>query len=174
MDHNRAPKAARKAAKAGRFGVVLALTAILSAPAQALTCPAADEQSSLTVRVLQAKLMVAALTCPAQSDYNAFVRRYTPYLADHAVSLKRWFRKLHGGRQTQEIDRFVTTLANDASMKSTQNRAKFCAASRSAFTVLLGAPKAEARQILQSVALELNWRRDIPSGCEALTQNVRK
>jgi hypothetical protein len=154
------------------FGAALAVTAIMSGPAQALTCPASDEQNSLTVRALQSKLMVAALTCSARSDYNDFVRRYTPYLADHAVSLRRWFRKLHGGRSTREIDRFVTSLANNASMKSINDRAAFCAASRSAFAELLGAPGAESRRILHSVALEVSWRQDIPAGCQALSQNV--
>jgi hypothetical protein len=151
-----------------------ALAAVLAGPANALTCPAPDEQNSLTVRALQAKLMVAALSCSARGDYNAFVHRYTPHLANHAVSLRRWFSKLYGGSHKREINRFVTQLANDASMRSIGDRPDFCAKSRVAFSALLEAPRQQSRFTLQAVALETSWRRDIPAGCQALTQNVKK
>lgn len=152
----------------------IAMAAALSGPANALTCPALDEQNSLTVRALQAKLMVAALSCSARDDYNQFVRRYTPHLANHAVSLRKWFRKLHANRHTREINRFVTQLANDASMRSIGDRPDFCAKSRIAFSSLLEAPRQESGYTLQAVALEASWRRDIPAGCQALTQNAKK
>jgi hypothetical protein len=73
--------------------------------------------------------MVAALSCSARGDYNQFARLYAPHLANHGVLLRRWFRKLHGIRHKREINRFVTLLANDASMRSIGDRVEFCAKS---------------------------------------------
>ncbi len=151
-----------------------ALAALLAGPANALICPAPAEQNSLTVRALQAKLMVAALSCSARDDYNAFVRRYEPLLANHAISLRSWFRKKYGGSQNREINRFVTLLANDASMQSIRDRSEFCAGSHAAFSALLAAPSQQSSFTLQTVAVEANWRRDIPGECQAMAQNVKK
>lgn len=156
------------------MAVGLALTAALSGPAYALTCPVSGEQNSLAVRALQSKLMVAALSCSAQNDYNRFVRLYKPHLADHAGSLRQWFRKLHGKGYRREINRFVTLLANDASMRSIGDRGAFCAASQDAFSALLRASRLEAPSTLRAVAFETNWRRDVPAGCTVLTQNAKE
>ena len=134
-------------------------------------CPAPDEHDSLTVRALQSRLMVAALSCSARDDYNRFVNRYTPHLADHAASMRKWFRKLHGGGHRQEVNRFVTRLANDASMLSIRNRPQFCAQSRDALSALLAAPRHQSWPTLRAVALETRWIRALPAGCEALSQN---
>ena len=115
--------------------------------------------------------MVAALSCSARDDYNRFVYRYTPQLADHGASLRKWFRKLHGGGHKREINRFVTRLANDASMLSIRDRQKFCARSRDALTALLEAPRNQSWPTLRAVALETKWTRALPAGCEALSQN---
>jgi hypothetical protein len=157
-----------------RFGAGVAIAAAVSGPVQAMTCPAPDERSSLTVRALQAKLMVAALSCSARGDYNQFARLYAPHLANHGVSLRRWFRKLHGIRHKREINRFVTLLANDASMRSIGDRVEFCAKSQEAFSVLLKASRATSRQTLKDVAIATNWRQDIPAGCSLPTLSVEK
>jgi len=152
----------------------LALTAVLSGPAYALTCPVPAEQNSLAVRALQAKLMVAALSCSSKSDYNRFVRLYTPHLANHAGSLRSWFRKLHGKGYRSEINRFVTLLANDASMRSIGDRGAFCTKSQQAFSALLQASRLEAASTLRAVAFEKNWRQDVPTGCTVLTHNRKE
>lgn len=150
----------------------MAVSATLAGTALAGVCPAPDEQDSLTVRALQARLMVAALSCQARDDYNQFVGRYERHLAGHAVSLRKWFRKLHGSRSEREINRYVTGLANDASMLSIRDRAKFCVRSRDAFAALLEAPRKENRSTLRSVAMATRWVRSAPPECDALTQKV--
>jgi len=122
----------------------LALTAVLSGPAYALTCPVPAEQNSLAVRALQAKLMVAALSCSSKSDYNRFVRLYTPHLANHA------------------------------SMRSIGDRGAFCTKSQQAFSALLQASRLEAASTLRAVAFETNWRQDVPTGCTVLTHNRKE
>ena len=155
----------------GRMAAIAAVCATVSTPALAAMCPAPDEHDSLTVRALQSRLMVAALSCSARDDYNRFVNRYTPHLADHAASMRKWFRKLHGGGHRQEVNRFVTRLANDASMLSIRNRPQFCAQSRDALSALLAAPRHQSWPTLRAVALETRWVRALPAGCEALSQN---
>lgn len=155
----------------GRAAVIAALCATVSTPVLAAICPAPDEHDSLTVRALQSRLMVAALSCSARDDYNRFVHRYTPHLADHATSMRKWFRKLHGRGHKREVNRFVTRLANDASMLSIRNRPQFCAQSQDALSALLAAPRNQSWPTLRAVALETRWTRALPPECEALSQN---
>jgi hypothetical protein len=137
---------------------------------QAADCVAARERDSLTVRALQTRLMVAALSCGARTEYNDFVTRYRPHLTDHGDALRKHFRKLHGARHERALNAFVTSLANGVSQVSIDDRNGFCADSQAAFTQLLRARAHEAPLILQAVALDTDWRPRTERVCEALTQ----
>lgn len=62
--------------------------------------------------------MVAALTCKRRQSYNSIVARFGDELATRGRSLRGIFKRLHGEKAEQRLNRFVTRLANEASMRS--------------------------------------------------------
>lgn len=93
----------------------------------AVACNTAAEKAAVDVRLLQTELMVAALTCGKQSDYNSFVRKFETDLIDHGLELKRYFVRQHGNqRGTDELSRFVTSLANQFSGSNIQHGNQYC------------------------------------------------
>jgi len=152
-----------------RFGGALAAAALIGASAQAMECAGPSDRDGLSVRALQTKLMVAALTCGTRDDYNSFVNQYRPQLTEHGTRLRRYFRRIHGKRHKQALNAYITDLANQASSLSIADRAGFCAASRDAFGRLLAAPSQDANRVLSLVAAESGGARDPQSGCDALS-----
>jgi hypothetical protein len=93
-------------------------------------CLTPNEQRADQVRALQTQLMVGALKCGTYSGvdiratYNSFVQRFTPQLVAHSEVLKSYFRRQDGAAYAREMDRYVTNLANAASLQS--NAPGFC------------------------------------------------
>jgi len=118
-------------------GLVLALAApTLSTAARAEGCASGAVAEAMQVRALNSRLMVAALSCKAEGEYNAFVERFDDVLSDSGRRLADWF----GGRGGQRaLTDYVTGLANKASLDSLGDRYGFCAAAREIF--------AEAREL---------------------------
>ncbi len=122
------------------MALALILSASLAGPANAAICARAAETESFGVRALQTRLMVAALSCNVHDRYNDFVSRYRPALAGHGQNLIRFFRRAYGPASSRRIDRYVTGLANQASMLSATDRPGFCAESDRVFDQLLTVP----------------------------------
>ena len=84
-----------------------------------------------SVRMLQSELMVAALGCHGDlratliTDYNRFVRKFSPALLQSADTLRGHFRKTYGATHRIRFDSFLTHLANRASLNSIRE-AKYC------------------------------------------------
>ena len=112
----------------------------IAGAANAVVCADAAEKESFGVRALQTRLMVAALTCDARDQYNAFVDRYRPALASHGRNVKNYFRRAYGPASGGHLDRYVTALANRVSMLSTLDRSAFCAESDRMLQTLLRDP----------------------------------
>ena len=101
-------------------------------------CANSVEMAALNSRVLQSDLMVAALACQQKTQYNAFVRKYQSELVDRGETLQGYFKRVHGGSSTQQLNRFVTSLANDSSQHSLNSSEKdFCRKSLAVFTAAL-------------------------------------
>lgn len=94
------------------------------------------ERASLEMRVMQSELMVAALSCSSADRYNAFVTRYKNELVDHGKTMQSLFKRVHGGNAFNQINSFVTRMANEASLKMIQNT-HFCDETGEMFQVLL-------------------------------------
>lgn len=104
--------------------VVAAVTAAV--PAAACVTPTADEVRAIQVRTLQSRLMVAALSCDAQPQYDAFIGRFDALLNSSGRTMVTYFKRSHGSRSTVELNDYVTALANRASLESMQDRTAFC------------------------------------------------
>ncbi|MBF0335618.1 MAG: heme utilization protein [Alphaproteobacteria bacterium] len=114
------------------FGVaVLAGLLVVGAAgaARAAACYTPAEARAAQLRQLQTELMVAALQCSSRSDldlasqYNVFVRRFGGSLSENAKVLRGHFGRQGGGQG--RFDSFITSLANQASMKAL-NTPEFC------------------------------------------------
>ncbi|MBM3488239.1 MAG: hypothetical protein FJX67_16665 [Alphaproteobacteria bacterium] len=95
----------------------------------AATCSPTMDKLPFQFRALQTQLMVAALTCDARSEYNAFVQKFQGVLSRNGRALDAQFRRLHGAGSERILNRFVTELANESSQDSIRNRDAFCAES---------------------------------------------
>ncbi|MEO5375834.1 MAG: hypothetical protein H7840_16500 [Alphaproteobacteria bacterium] len=81
-------------------------------------CAQPAEQPALNARVVQTQLMVAALTCEQRDRYNAFVQKFSPQLAESGQTMKAVFKRQYGRSAENQMNQFVTRLANDASARS--------------------------------------------------------
>lgn len=110
-----------KTAKAGAVAITIA--ALSSTSVQAEVCSTQSDSAVLTTRVLQAELMVAALSCGQKDVYANFVDRFSDTLIDNGASLRAYFKSHYGEKARGALNSFVTRLANQASGRSvrTQN-----------------------------------------------------
>ena len=114
--------------------VALVGNAVLPATASAASCATQMEKIALNTRVLQTDLMVAALTCSQRSQYNNFVTKFKPVLIKNGKTLQAYFHRVYGGKSANELNVFITQIANDASTMSTRSLAtEFCASSAALF-----------------------------------------
>lgn len=121
-----------------RLLVTASLIACLSAPAySASSCATEREIQGLNTRILQTDLMVAAISCKQQAEYNSFVKRYQAQLVDGGQSLQSYFSRNYGGAGTSKLNRFVTQVANDSSQQSLNIPSQeFCAQAAAIFSRL--------------------------------------
>lgn len=114
-------------ALAGAVAGLALLAGALAAPSvHAETCVEPEEHRALNTRALQSQLMVAALSCRNQPQYNAFVERYRSELQREGQALQRMFQRRHGGAGESRLNALVTRLANESSQLSMGARAGFC------------------------------------------------
>ena len=116
---------------------VFCALALLPPPAlaaRAVPCPA---PSVLTVTALQSELMVLATSCRDRDGYNAFMRRYRPYLFRTEKSLAAFFQHAYGRGGQAAHDRFVTDLANDQSDTGLAQGTDFCPRNQALFSEVL-------------------------------------
>jgi hypothetical protein len=117
---------------AGLVAVALAM----AAPAQA--DPITDrERTALSARMLQTELMVAALACDANARYNAFVRKFEGELVGYGRALRGLFQRHFGNAGTTRLTTFVTTLANQASLRSARAGGHYCKGAAKLFDATL-------------------------------------
>lgn len=99
-----------------------ALVMALAAPAGAKPpCYQPVEIRAMQFRQLQVELMVAALKCRAvdpsfHDKYTGYIGKVGPALATNAQQLRAMFTRL--GKGAGQLDRFMTDLSNEASMRS--------------------------------------------------------
>lgn len=107
-----------------------------SAASAASSCVTAKDEAALQTRLIQTELMVAALTCKKNPQYNEFVTRHQKELMKTHTALRAFFKK-RGGEE--ELNSFITRLANDSSKRSIANVKAFCANSATMYDGALSA-----------------------------------
>ena len=120
------------AVSAGAVIMPLAAYAQTAAP----TCKRNADEKSVYVRSLQTNLMVAALTCNDSGPYNDFIHQFQPVLIKDSKQLQAFYTKTQGKAGANELNSFVTQLANDESQRSIQT-AGYCDSANQLFTAVL-------------------------------------
>lgn len=137
---------------------LVTLPAGAAAPADgAGACYTASEVRASQLRQLQTELMVATLSCAGypqlglRDRYNAFVARYGGNLNDTARTLRAHFQRVHGRESAKRFDAYITSLANQASLRSFDEPA-YCQSMATLFDTLAGV---EPREIEDFAAREV-------------------
>jgi hypothetical protein len=95
-------------------------------------CLTPVEKTAFEVRMLQTELMVATLTCRGVNSrdfagqYAIFVNRHREGLKSHSTVFQGHFKRAYGGAGQTQLDRYVTSLANDYSRASMTGTGAFC------------------------------------------------
>jgi len=105
--------------------------------AQALDISNPIERSAVRARVVQSEMMVAALSCGLRNQYNAVVIEFQTELVSHGQVLRSMFARTHGAGGQIALDRFITKLANDASIRSNRARSAYCESAKRTFADVL-------------------------------------
>lgn len=106
---------------ASAIAIVVGITA-----ADASSCIRNDERTAFQVRALQTELMVAALSCNAHQEYNAFVTRFKSALNKHGHTMNGYFSRAFGQAGEREATRYTTGVANRSALASTTDMNMFC------------------------------------------------
>lgn len=106
-----------------------ALFAAAERPASAAPppCMRDAEKAAFDMRAVQSQLMVVALVCQRQDDYDTFVQRHQPALLGAYQDMTSHFRRLYGSVAGEaERDKHVTDLANAQSQGMVGQGPAFC------------------------------------------------
>lgn len=111
-------------------------------------CVQPAEKTAFDIRALQSQLMVAALSCGQQDDYNTFVRKFQNELGTAFRGVASHFRRTTGAQHQRQLDQYITALANGQSQLSIARGSFFCREQTPLFQAALAAStSAELSQI---------------------------
>lgn len=105
--------------------VGLAATTLLGVSV-AMACATRDEAAMFDVAGLKSELMVTALTCNADSQYDAFVNRFKPVLLQDDRQLGLYFQHTYGRAGQTAHDAYITNVANGMSEIGVAEGTSFC------------------------------------------------
>ncbi len=125
----------------------------IGGPAIAQSCVQSNERTAFELRALQSQLMVAAITCQRDADYNAFVRKFQGELGGAYNTIRTHFRRTGGAQGQRALDGYITTLANEQSQDGIRQGSRFCQNITPLFQAALAQSSASA---LVEMSLERN------------------
>ena len=111
----------------------IVLTVAIQPSFAAERCLRDVEKKAFNARALQSELMIVALRCGRQVEYNIFVQRHQRELTDAYQQITSHFARIDGSDGQQERDQFITDLANIQSLDGMRQR-EFCSDGRTLVT----------------------------------------
>ena len=97
-----------------------------------------EDQQAFNVVGLKSALMVAALSCNEQPQYDAFMNSFQPHVYAAQKEVDSYFYKASGPYSGQKMeDTFITNLANNQSVAGIAQGAQFCLNSLAEFKAVL-------------------------------------
>lgn len=103
-------------------------------------CAKKDEKQAFDVTGLKTRLMVAAIVCGSEDQYNTFIKRNRTDLVKQDRDLEQYFIRAYGrGRTAQShMDSYKTDLANVQQQRRSRDP-QFCTGSTALFGALAAA-----------------------------------
>jgi hypothetical protein len=132
------------------------LAAVIAGPAIAQSCVQSAERTAFDIRALQSQLMVAALACNRDNDYNSFVRKFQGDLTASYRGIETHFRRTAGRAHQRELDGFITQLANAQSQDGIRAGSHYCPLVTPLFQLALNARSAEELALISTDRNVLN------------------
>ena len=105
---------------------IVAASLIAGSAHAAQRCATPSDQAVFDLEALKSELMVLAVACHNDAEYNAFVRRYQPRLQENEHQLTEYFRHAYGKRSQGEQDSYITTMANEQFNSGLKQGSDFC------------------------------------------------
>jgi hypothetical protein len=96
-----------------------------------------EYQQAFNVIALKSALMVGALTCNQQQQYDQFMTAFQPHILDEQHVMDLYFRRSSGYYGQSKEDTYVTLLANNQSVGGEQQGAVFCLNNSAEFKAVL-------------------------------------
>lgn len=118
-------------------------------------------QQAFNVIALKSALMVAALTCGQEAQYDQFMTTFQPHVLAEQHVMDNYFRRIGGyGGRTKE-DQFITLLANNQSVSGINQGSMFCLNNIAEYKAVLA---------LKTDSDLDNFVTDLPPGAATLAQ----
>lgn len=125
-------------------------------------CRTSVARDAFNVEGLKSELMVTALSCKAQDQYNGFIKQFGPIVNEEEAKLKRHFRTTYGKGAQKAQDDYITQLANVQSSQGLKAGTIFCLQRMSMFdeikplkTATDLSQYADAKDIMQPTSIEV-------------------
>lgn len=97
-----------------------------------------ENQQAFNVVGLKSALMVAALSCNEQPQYDAFMGSFQPHVYAAQQEIDSYFHKASGPYSGQKMeDTFITNLANNQSVAGIAQGTQYCLNSQAEFKAVL-------------------------------------
>jgi hypothetical protein len=97
-----------------------------------------DVQQAFNVIALKSALMVAALTCNQQDQYDQFMTAFQPHVLAEQHVMDAYFKRSGGYYGQAKEDDFVTLLANNQSVGGISQGGMFCLNNTAEYKAVLG------------------------------------
>jgi len=98
---------------------------------------AENYQQAFNIIALKSALMVGALSCDQQPQYDAFMTAFQPYILADQHLMDSYFRRAAGYSWQSHEDSFVTLLANNQSVSGIAQGSLFCLNNSAEFNAVL-------------------------------------
>jgi hypothetical protein len=95
-------------------------------PEQAPICGKPADKAAFAVAGLKTQLVVLAISCGSNDDYNAFIRRFRTDLLAQEKTLGNYFSRAYGRKASSAQNDYITALANNTSSTGLAAGTEFC------------------------------------------------
>jgi len=111
-----------------RLTASLLAICLATGPALAVpnTCTKDADRAAFDTVALKSELMVTALVCKQQDQYNAFMHTYQPSVAGEEKDLAAYFKRAYGRQYQKAYDDYISNLANAQSDEGLKMGTAFC------------------------------------------------